>query len=133
MSGWELLKQGNRKEVEPVEGAQTDLLGQAFYPMTLPLTTGPGTIAVMISLGLSNAPHDAEQGMIALAAALAAIAVMALTIFWSFAYADRLQRLLGPGGTDIAVRLSAFILFCLGVQIIWSGASELLASVVHGT
>jgi len=41
MSGWELLKEGNRKVVEPVEGAQTDLLGQAFYPMTLPLTTGP--------------------------------------------------------------------------------------------
>ena len=39
-------------------------------------------------------------------------------------------RLLGPGGTDIAVRLSAFILFCLGVQILWSGASVLLASVV---
>ena len=133
MSGWELLKEGNRKAVDPVEGARTDLLGQAFYPMTMPLTTGPGTIALMISLGLSNAPHDAEQGMIYLAASLLAIAVMAVTIYWSFAYADRLQRLLGPGGTDIAVRLSAFILFCLGVQILWSGASELLASVVHGS
>jgi multiple antibiotic resistance protein len=133
MSGWELLKEGNRKDVDAVEGSQTDLLGQAFYPMTLPLTTGPGTIAVMISLGLSNTPHEAEQGMIYLGAALLAIAVMAVTIYGSFAYADRLQRLLGPGGTDIAVRLSAFILFCLGVQILWSGASELLASVVRGT
>ena len=130
MSGWELLKEGSRKVVDLVEGSQADLLGQAFYPMTLPLTTGPGTIAVMISLGLSNAPHEAEHGMIYLATALLAIAVMAVTIFWSFAYADRVQRLLGPGGTDIAVRLSAFILFCLGVQILWSGASELL---VHGT
>jgi multiple antibiotic resistance protein len=48
-----------------------------------------------------------------------------------FAYADRVQRLLGPGGTDIAVRLSAFILFCLGVQILWSGGSELLKSVIQ--
>ena len=87
----------------------------------------------MISLGLSNTPHEAEQAMFYLAAALLAIAVMAVTIYASFAYADRLQRLLGPGGTDIAVRLSAFILFCLGVQILWSGASELLASVVRGT
>jgi multiple antibiotic resistance protein len=133
MSGWELLKEGSRKVVDAVESAQTDLLGQAFYPLTLPLTTGPGTIAVMISLGLSNVPHDPREGMIYLAAALLAIAVMAVTIYGSFAYADRLQRLLGPGGTDIAVRLSAFILFCLGVQILWSGASELLASVVHAT
>jgi len=132
VSGWELLNEGSHKEVDaPAEGA-ADPLSQAFYPLTLPLTTGPGTIAVTISLGLSNASHDREDAMIFLFAALLAIAVMAVTIFLAFAYADRLQRLLGPGGTDIAVRLSAFILFCLGVQIIWSGASDLLASVVHG-
>ncbi len=61
-----------------------------------------------------------------------ASAVIAITIFLCFAYADRVQRLLGPGGTDIAVRLSAFILFCLGVQILWSGASELLKSAMAG-
>jgi hypothetical protein len=53
-----------------------------------------------------------------------AIVVIAATIFLCFAYADRIERLLGPGGTDIAVRLSAFILFCLGVQILWSGGSN---------
>jgi len=131
ISGWELLNEGSHKEVDaPAEGAG-DPMSQAFYPLTLPLTTGPGTIAVTISLGLSNASHDREDSMIFLFAALLAIAVMAVTIFLAFAYADRLQRLLGPGGTDIAVRISAFILFCLGVQILWSGASVLLASVVH--
>jgi multiple antibiotic resistance protein len=57
--------------------------------------------------------------------------VISVTIFFSFAYADRIQTLLGQGGTDIAVRLSAFILFCLGVQILWSGGSELLRSVLQ--
>jgi multiple antibiotic resistance protein len=60
-----------------------------------------------------------------------AIEVIAAIIFLCFAYADRIERLLGPGGTDIAVRLSAFILFCLGVQILWSGGSELLKSVIQ--
>jgi multiple antibiotic resistance protein len=64
-------------------------------------------------------------------ASLCAIVVIAAAIYVCFAYADRVQRLLGPGGTDIAVRLSAFILFCLGVQILWSGGSELLRSVMH--
>jgi multiple antibiotic resistance protein len=62
---------------------------------------------------------------------LAAAVAIAITVFLCFAYADRVQRLLGPGGTDIAVRLSAFILFCLGIQILWSGGSELLKSVIH--
>ena len=57
--------------------------------------------------------------------------VIAAAIYVCFAYADRVQRLLGPGGTDVAVRLSAFILFCLGIQILWSGGSELLQSVMH--
>jgi multiple antibiotic resistance protein len=57
-------------------------------------------------------------------ASLAAVVVIAVTIFLCFAYADRIQRLLGSAGTDIAVRLSAFILFCLGVQILWSGEAN---------
>ena len=48
----------------------------------------------------------------------------------------RLRRphptLIGQGATDIALGLSAFILFCLGVQILWSGGSELLRSVLQG-
>ena len=42
---------------------------------------------------------------------------------------DAYLHILGGSGTDIAARLSAFILFCLGIQIIWTGASDLLASV----
>ena len=110
---------------------RTKLLDQAFYPLTLPLTTGPGSIAVVISIGLSDATitSPADRIMFVLAS-LAAIAVLAVSILFCFAYADRIQRLLGPGGTDIAVRLSAFILFCLGLQILWSGGNELLRSVL---
>jgi multiple antibiotic resistance protein len=99
--------------------------------LTLPLTTGPGTIAVMISLGLSRAAYsDYPQDLQFFTASLLAIAVMAAAIYVCFAYSDRLERVLGRGGTDIAVRLSAFILFCLGVQIIWTGASDLLGSLL---
>jgi multiple antibiotic resistance protein len=133
-AGWKLLSEGSQKELEASEDgvSRTDPLDQAFYPLTLPLTTGPGTIAVVISLGLSRASytHSADEILFVLASLLAVV-VIAIIIFLCFAYADRIQRLLGPGGTDIAVRLSAFILFCLGVQILWSGGSKLLSSVIH--
>ena len=64
-----------------------------------------------------------------LVAVLLATMVIALMIYICFAYSDRVPRLLGAVGTDILVRLTAFILFCLGVQIIWTGASELLGTV----
>ncbi|PWK65949.1 MarC family protein [Aminobacter sp. AP02] len=134
VSGWKLLNEGSQKEMEASAGGvdRTNLLDQAFYPLTLPLTTGPGSIAVVISIGLSDATISSPaERIIFVLASLSAIAVLAVTILFCFAYADRIQRLLGHGGTDIAVRLSAFILFCLGLQILWSGGNELLRSVLY--
>ena len=132
--GWKLLSDGSQKELDAsADGvSRTNPLDHAFYPLTLPLTTGPGTIAVVISLGLSRAScTNSTDDLLFVIESLLAVVVIAITIFFCFAYADRVQRLLGPGGTDIAVRLSAFILFCLGIQILWSGGSELLRSVIH--
>jgi multiple antibiotic resistance protein len=134
VAGWKLLNEGSQKELEASgDGvSRRNPLDQAFYPLTLPLTTGPGTIAVVTSLGLSRASYtNSTDEILFLLASLLAVVVIAITIYVCFAYADRVQRLLGPGGTDIAVRLSAFILFCLGVQILWSGGSELLRSVLQ--
>ena len=133
VAGWKLLNEGSQKELEAsVDGvSRTDPLEQAFYPLTWPLTTGPGTIAVVISLGLSRTSYTTTDEIFFILVSLLAIVVIAAIIFLCFAYADRIERLLGPGGTDIAVRLSAFILFCLGLQILWSGGSELLKSVIQ--
>lgn len=133
VSGWQLLNGGSHKELDASAGdvSRGNLLNQAFYPLTLPLTTGPGSIAIVISIGLSEATVTGPADrIIFVLASLLAIAVLALTILVCFTYADRVQRLLGGGGTDIAVRLSAFILFCLGLQILWSGANDLLRSVL---
>jgi multiple antibiotic resistance protein len=135
VAGWKLLSEGSQQHLETVADAhhhQTDPLDLAFYPLTLPLTTGPGTIAVVISLGLSQGTFTSSTDeAVFVIASLCAIFVIAAAIYVCFAYADSVQRLLGPGGTDVAVRLSAFILFCLGIQILWSGGSELLHSVMH--
>jgi len=134
-SGWKLLNEGSRSETAATATEQrVDYSGQAFYPLTLPLTTGPGTIAVMISLGLSRSAYsNVTEDVRFFLASLVATVVMAAMIYVCFAYSDRIERLLGGSGTDIAARLFAFILFCLGIQIIWTGASDLLAGVEwHG-
>ena len=131
-AGWKLLNEGTQNEVGAslTEGQRTDYTSQAFYPLTLPLTTGPGTVAVMISLGLSRSAYsDFTEDFRFFVASLLATAVMAAAIYVCFAYSDQVERLLGRSGTNIAVRLFAFILFCLGIQIIWTGASDLLSSV----
>ena len=131
-AGWRLLNASAHKETDKLDTGerQSNYASQTFYPLTLPLTTGPGTIAVMISLGLSRSPSsELLQDLRYVAANLLAAVVIAGTIYFCFAYSDRVEKVLGHGGTDILVRLSAFILFCIGIQIIWSGASDLIGTV----
>jgi multiple antibiotic resistance protein len=133
-AGWKLLNEGAQKETDEqhAEARQTGYVSQAFYPLTMPLTTGPGTIAVLISLGLSRSGYSANSiDLRFIVASLLAALVIALTIYVCFAYSDRVERVLRRGGIDIVVRLSAFILFCIGIEIIWSGASDLIGSILH--
>ena len=81
----------------------------------------------MISLGLSRPASQVDLKFVV--AALCATIVVAATIYVCFAYSHLVSRLFGTVGTDILVRLTAFILFCLGLQIVWSGASELLGAI----
>ena len=131
-AGWKFLQD---HEHESVTGAGNDelrsreeYLGMAFYPFTLPITTGPGTISVMIALGTSHATHDPLQHRFLFdLAAFLANAAIAMLVYVCFAFADRVQRILGNTATTIVLRLSAFILFCIGVQILWSGLAEFMA------
>jgi multiple antibiotic resistance protein len=131
-AGWKFLQEHEQERVAGAaieeQRSRNEYLEMAFYPFTMPITTGPGTISVMIALGTSHATHDPLQHRFLFdLAALSANAVLAVLVYCCFAFADRVQRILGNTGTTIALRLSAFILFCIGVQILWSGLAEFLS------
>ena len=97
--GWKLLSDGSQKELDAsADGvSRTNPLDHAFYPLTLPLTTGPGTIAVVISLGLSRAScTNSTDDLLFVIESFLAVVVIAITIFFCFAYADRVQRRSAP-------------------------------------
>jgi len=101
MSGWRMLNEPDateqRRSEAPAYPRSIDSPPSrlAFYPLTMPLTTGPGT-------------------------------------YGSYRHSGRLADLVGPTGTSIVVRLSAFLLFCIGIQVFWNGAGELLAHLPIG-
>lgn len=103
---------------------------KAFYPLTFPLTCGPGTIAVTIALGASlHARGNWPLTLANMAGGLAASLLMGLLVAVTFRYAPTLLRRLGDTGQVVFMRLMAFILLCVGVEIVWSGLRALLASV----
>jgi small neutral amino acid transporter SnatA (MarC family) len=105
----------------------TDVGTRAFYPLTLPLTVGPGTISVAITIGAHH-PKNIRSALMEGTADVIGALIIAATVFVCYRYADRLLRRLGETGTSVLIRLSAFILLCVGVQIFWTGASALLAA-----
>ena len=61
-----------------------------------------------------------------------ALLTIGLLLYFAFRYAQQLLKPLGEAGSVIFLRLSAFILLCLGVQIVWDGLSELLLGIGLG-
>ena len=125
-AGWDLLRAND--DAQPVASAPPSasaIASRAFYPLTLPLTVGPGSISVAITLGAHH-PASKPTLLVAGLANLTGVTLIAITIFVCFRYADRILQRIGPTGTGVLVRLSAFILLCIGVQIFWSGASALV-------
>lgn len=131
-AGWDLLQSASADDddepresppaAEPVRARS--MRARAFYPLTLPITVGPGSISVAIALGTGapshgmSVPHLAGVGV--------ALLLLAVSIYLCVRFASRIGQLLGTAGTEVAARLFAFVMLCIGVQILWLGVSGLL-------
>lgn len=125
---WQLLQAPEEREGMKEQQARSaqGVDDVAFFPLTMPFTTGPGTISVAIALG-SNFPAGPAAWPTAIGASAAAVA-MAVLIWLFYASADRIVALLGKSGARVVARLSAFLLLCVGVQIMLSGATDFIHS-----
>jgi multiple antibiotic resistance protein len=132
-AGWRMLnapdvteqRRSETPEPKSIDVAPSRL---AFYPLTMPLTTGPGTISVAISLGAGRPSGFRASSLAFFVETLAATALLSILIYGFYRNSPRLAQLVGVTGTTIVVRLSAFLLFCIGIQVAWNGVSELLGT-----
>ena len=132
LSGWSLLTSAethpDRKGHERMEAQAggVDPIQIAFFPLTLPFTTGPGTIAVAITVGAER--PSTSVGFIAFfLGGSVAVAANAVLIWILYRSADRLTRFVGPTAQAVIVRLTAFLLMCIGVQILLTAVGNLVA------
>lgn len=128
-TGWTLLKQRDDEKHEVQKTVQPqDPFRRAFYPLTMPLTVGPGSISVAITLG-ANAAHRHALHPLTILAAFIGSMLIAVSIFLCYGFADRLAQILGATAMTVIIQLSSFLLVCIGVQIAWNGIKALLESV----
>jgi multiple antibiotic resistance protein len=101
----------------------------AFFPLTIPLTTGPGTIATAIAIG---SPNDMDSLFYSSIVWLVVALGVTATIYHAYRRASAMARLFGEEGTSVVTKLSAFFLLCIGVQIIITGVVEVARSLTGG-
>jgi len=122
-AGWRMLN-GQDDDEDDEATVHKHRGDPSFYPLTLPITVGPGSIAVAIAIG-TGSPREGA-GWIHIVAAAIALAVLTVSIYLCMRFADTLSHKLGKERTQVILQLLAFVIFCIGIQLLWAGLSELL-------
>jgi multiple antibiotic resistance protein len=104
---------------------------RAFYPFTFPVTSGPGTLVVLLTLSARFSQGMTERNLLGHAGLFLAIVVLSALVYVCYAYAPRITKVISESTAHGILRVIAFILLCIGVQIAWNGLSVLLRTVLR--
>ena len=130
--GWRLLTDEAPATPDAPAPGNADPISRAFYPLTLPLTVDPGAISAAVTIG-ANHSSSVTKVLIAIMGAIIGVAIISTTVWLTYRYAERVAAWLGHTRLMVVLRLSAFIVLCIGVQITWTGARTLLTELWPST
>lgn len=133
--GWETLSAGSNASERQIKAAHTAeafaykrLQDKLFYPITFPVTAGAGTISVLFTLGARSNHEDTRSFLLNTGALVISISFICLLIFIFYLNTKTLIQYMGPKGENVVNRISAFLIFCVGLQIAVNGIKALMAS-----
>jgi multiple antibiotic resistance protein len=138
--GWSVLNEkdasaDSRKKQEETEVRKEtrteDLEQKAFYPFTFPVTSGPGTLVALLTLTAHISNRRISIDVLAHVGVFLAVVVLSVLVYFCYAYAPKITRMISPSTAHGILRVIAFILLCIGVQIAWNGLAVLLAEVIR--
>jgi multiple antibiotic resistance protein len=116
VGGWQML---NAPDTQPadqpaVKRVDSDnAMSKAFFPLTIPLT------------------HKLSAFVLSSIASVVISLLVAFTVYLIYSRAVVFAKYLGVDGTKVAMRVSSFLLLCIGVQIILTGFSEFLIPIAQ--
>jgi multiple antibiotic resistance protein len=139
--GWKTLNESDasantrqkREECDEKDEVLLENLNKkVFYPFTFPVTSGPGTLVTVLTLSAQASRHGLKANLLQHGAVFAAVVVLSLGVFLCYGYAPKITTKISQSTAHGILRVIAFILLCIGVQIAWNGVSELVSTVLKG-
>jgi multiple antibiotic resistance protein len=127
--GWKLLNQEEPDEKEKLpdmDGADMRSLEQkVFYPFTFPITAGPGCIVVMVTLSAHASGKAFLPSVMAHGGIVIAVVLLSLAVYFCYGHAPTITARISPQTAHGILRLIAFVLLCIGVQITLNGVEAI--------
>ena len=138
--GWSVLNERDASAISRNKEEETDvrdetrtryLEQETFYPFTFPVTSGPGTLVAILTLTAHISNRDMSKDIQAHLGVFLAVVVLSLLVHFCYAYASKITKVIPPSTAHGILRVIAFILLCIGVQIAWNGLATLFALVLR--
>lgn len=137
--GWNLLNQPDaakevREKSEQADSAKVDesqFAAKIFYPFTFPITAGPGTVVVLLTLTAHASVRGLFPDLLSHLGIFLAVIALCVLVYFCYAYAPKITARIRPQTAHGILRIIAFVLLCIGVQITWNGAQALLKTVLR--
>jgi multiple antibiotic resistance protein len=133
--GWSLLNRPDdtHKDLEGPGAAQAAVRtasqswdSKVFYPLTFPITAGPGCVVIMLTLSAHATGNSFTMAVCAHIGLMSAVVLLSILVYICYAYAPRITRMISPSTVSGIVRVIAFIVLCIGVQIAWNGLQPMI-------
>jgi multiple antibiotic resistance protein len=138
--GWSVLNERDARansrnkqeetELNDEEDLKAHLNEKAFYPFTFPVTSGPGTLVALLTLTARISNRNIASDILSHIGVFLAIVVLSVLVYIAYAYAPKLTKAISPSTAHGILRVTAFILLCIGVQIAWNGLSVLITEII---
>jgi len=119
--GWRILDQSGTANRDTVT-----LDDKVFYPLTFPISAGPACLVVTLTLSAQASRRDVISNVLAHIGMALAIVGLGVTIWLCYTYSLRITQKVAPGTVQGILRVVAFVLLCIGVQIASNGAEAMV-------
>ncbi len=131
--GWDTLSSGANNQSgtadmngkHDAENEVRSIKNNLFYPLTFPITTGAGTMSVLFTLSAHSADANWKSYLVNSIAIILAIVIMCAAVYLLYKNSGRITKKLGVKGQNIANRIIAFLIFCVGIEIASTGLKSL--------
>jgi multiple antibiotic resistance protein len=129
--GWNLLIAKNETNKGPEtftqpEDKYKEVENILFYPISFPMLSGAGTISVLLTLSASSANQNWQQYLFNTGSLIVGIIMMVILIYICLINTLFLFKRIGSRGQQVVNRISAFLVMCVGLQILWEGIKHLI-------